>query len=78
MIRNFGGITNCQLNFKAITDHDCIFDTPIMNHGPVSDPVTDHEKKLYYPVLCEAECDFDLIDVCETWSFNFNFITKTI
>ena len=41
---NFGGITNHGLNFKVITDHDCIFDTPIMNHRPFFDPITDHEK----------------------------------
>ena len=50
-IRNFGGITNHGLNFKAITDHDCIFDTLITNHWPVFDPITDHEKTLYHPVL---------------------------
>ena len=32
-----------RLNFKAITDHGCIFDTPMTNHGPVFDQITDHK-----------------------------------
>ena len=36
----------------AITDRDCIFDTPITNdHRPVFDPIMDHEKTLYHPAL---------------------------
>ena len=41
---------NHGLNFKAITDYDCIFDTAITIHGPVFDSITDHEKTLSHPV----------------------------
>ena len=45
----FDGIMNHRLNFKAIMDHDCIFDTPITNNESVFDPIMDYKKNLYHP-----------------------------
>ena len=48
---------NHRLSFKAITDHDYSFVSPITDHGLFLAPITDHDKPLYHPVCRRVKRD---------------------